>query len=368
MELPPTYVNGWSDLESNRKLQYRQFGSTNMFVSLVSFGAAHISKNAHVDVADDGTIRISGGDESIQAIRQAIRSGINFIDTSPFYGFGKSELIVAEALKTIPRKAYYLATKAGRNSDCTFDFSAKSIRQSVERSLTRFGIEQIDLLQLHDVEFGDIEMILNKSLPSLALLQAEGKIRYIGITGYSLKVLKEILERSTVKIDSVLSYCRYTFFDNELINFLDYFKSKSVAVINASIFGMGLYSMTQPIPFWHPAPKEIQDACQNAAKLSKNLGVHINRLALLHSFQETRIHTHLIGMETLEMVQLNIDTVSNDCQYTKTENEVVNRLQNDIFSHLTVHNWENVELSKYRQNPKAFADFLRTGELIKLNE
>ena len=68
------------------------------------------------------------------------------------------------------------------------------------------------------------------------------------------------------------------------------------------------------------------------------------------------------------MVQLNIDTVSNDCQYTKTENEVVNRLQNDIFSHLTVHNWENVELSKYRQNPKAFADFLRTGELIKLNE
>lgn len=93
-------------------------------------------------------------------------------------------------MKTIPRKAYYLATKAGRNSDCTFDFSAKSIRQSVERSLTRFGIEQIDLLQLHDVEFGDIEMILNKSLPSLALLQAEGKIRYIGITGYSLKVLK----------------------------------------------------------------------------------------------------------------------------------------------------------------------------------
>ena len=59
-------------------------------------GAAHISKNAHVDVTDDGTIRISGGDESIQAIRQAIRSGINFIDTSPFYGFGKSELIVAE--------------------------------------------------------------------------------------------------------------------------------------------------------------------------------------------------------------------------------------------------------------------------------
>lgn len=89
--------------------------------------------------------------EAIATIRQALKSGINYLDTAPFYGQGKSEEIYGKALKDIPREAYYIATKVGRyelEPEKMFDFSAKKTRESVEKSLKLLGLDYVDVIQV----------------------------------------------------------------------------------------------------------------------------------------------------------------------------------------------------------------------------
>ena len=88
-----------------------------------------------------------------------------------------------------------------------FDFSARRVREGVEESLRRLKTDYVDLLQVHDVEFGDVNQIISETLPEIRRLQQEGKARFIGITGYPLKVLRRIAE--AVEVDTILSYCRY---------------------------------------------------------------------------------------------------------------------------------------------------------------
>lgn len=90
-------------------------------------------------------------DDAIAMIHKAIKSGINYIDTAPYYGQGRAEEVLGMALKTVPRKAYYIATKVGRyEKDLVnrFDFSAKRTRESVEKSLKLLGIEYVDIIQV----------------------------------------------------------------------------------------------------------------------------------------------------------------------------------------------------------------------------
>merc|ERR1719187_1377720 len=100
--LPPTYVEGFHCEESVRKLTYRSLGRTDMQVSSPSFGAS--SLGAVFKSTDDS--------ESAAVVRRALEQGINYIDTAPWYGQGRSERVLGMALKDIPRKAYYIATKA----------------------------------------------------------------------------------------------------------------------------------------------------------------------------------------------------------------------------------------------------------------
>nr|XP_046918752.1 L-galactose dehydrogenase-like [Dermatophagoides farinae] len=375
---PSTYVKEWSNLESIKKIQYNRLGHTDMFVSLISFGAAHVGRGINInnndDDDDDGgnnQIEISNiSPKVIDAICQAIRLGINLVDTSPFYGMGLSEIIVGQALKKVPRQAYYLSTKIGRHSDCNFDYSRDAIRKSIDKSLKKLNLNYVDIVHVHDVEFCPLELLLRETLPELERLRLAGKIRYIGISGYPLSLLREIVEKSSVKIDIILSYCRHSLWDNEFVNYLDYFKSKNIGIINAAIFGMGLLGNdNSTIPEWHPASKKIRDRCQRAREICMaNGSIPLTRLALRYSLHEKRIDTHLIGMESIDIVNSNLSAIigtnSNDvCK----ENELLDLILRQAFgksiaemtSSSSNENWEQIEVDRYRQNPEEFIQFLR---------
>lgn len=90
-------------------------------------------------------------DEAIATVEKAVKSGINYIDTAPYYGQGRSEEVLGMALKNIPRSAYYVATKVGRYEttfERMFDFSAKKTRASIEKSLELLGLEYVDVIQV----------------------------------------------------------------------------------------------------------------------------------------------------------------------------------------------------------------------------
>lgn len=136
--------------------------------------------------------------EGIETIRTALKRGINYIDTAPFYG--RSEEIIGKALKGVPRKAFYIATKIERYTtdfDTMFDYSAKKTRESVENSLKLLGIDYIDVVQIHDIEFiPTLNMVLNEALPTLEHLKKEGKIRNIGVSAYPMVILKECIQKA----------------------------------------------------------------------------------------------------------------------------------------------------------------------------
>lgn len=149
-----------------------------------------------------------------EIVLKALQSGINFIDTAPWYGQGLSEQRLGIALKNIPRDKYFIATKVGRYIwdpiDLMFDFSSSKVEKSVKESLAKLQLDYIDLIQIHDVDLTEsIDQIVNFTLPALKKLKDLGLVRYIGITAYNLGVLKKITRLSEPGIiDTILSYAR----------------------------------------------------------------------------------------------------------------------------------------------------------------
>eukprot|EP00041_Stephanoeca_diplocostata_P015474 m.295682 g.295682 ORF g.295682 m.295682 type:complete len:265 (+) comp20045_c0_seq1:133-927(+) len=214
LELPATYVEGFHDRKAVEDMVYRPLGGeTNLEVSVLSFGASSLGSVFHE----------TNLEESIQVVQHAIKSGINWVDTAPWYGHGKSEEVLGKGLKGIPRKAYYISTKVGRYLPDTlemFDFSAERVTRSVDESLERLGLEYIDVIQIHDPEFApNIDIIINETLPALIKVKASGKVKMIGMTGYPMAFQREIIEKFPGKIDTVLSYCHYSMNDYSLIKY-----------------------------------------------------------------------------------------------------------------------------------------------------
>lgn len=146
-------------------------------------------------------------EEAIRAFHHAIRSGVNYIDTAPYYGQGRSEKIIGKALKGIPREAYYIATKVARYNlgdtvDEQFDFSAGKTKESIDQSLSYLGLQSVDLIQIHDIEFADsLDIVVNETLPAVEEARKQGKTRFIGFSGYPLQPLKELLLKAPGRFD-----------------------------------------------------------------------------------------------------------------------------------------------------------------------
>ncbi len=261
---------------------YRTLGSTGLTVSALGFGASSLG----------GVFRNIDEGEGIRTVHLAIDLGINLIDVSPYYGLTRAESVLGKALREIPRHRYYLATKVGRYGDAEFDFSARRVTASVDESLSRLKLEHIDIIQCHDVEFGDLDKIVHETIPALRLLQDHGKVRFVGVTGLPLKIFRYVLDHT--EVDTILSYCRYCLNDDSLGSLLPLLRERQVGVINASPLAMGLLS-DRGAPAWHPAPGKIREACAQAAAFCRSRGFDIARLALQFSTSNPDIATTLVG-------------------------------------------------------------------------
>ena len=259
-----------------------------------------------------------------RAVHAALDHGINFFDVSPYYGATRAEIALGEALRGIQRDRYIVATKVGRYGEREFDFSAKRVTESVDESLRRLGAEVIDLIQCHDIEFGDLDRIANETLPALESLRDRGKVRYIGITGFPLHIFTDVMEKRHV--DTILSYCHYTPANTQLTELLPALEAAGTGVINAAPLCMGLLTNAGP-PAWHPADAKLKKRCAEAARFCAENGVDIASLSLQFSMSEPRIHSTIIGMATESEVQRNVDALSQPFDEVFAE-EVRQRIRN----------------------------------------
>ena len=283
---------------------YNEIGKTGMRVSNLGFGASSLG----------GVFHGIREEEGIQAVFTAVENGINFIDVSPYYGHLKAETVLGKALKDIPRDKYYLSTKVGRygkDGVNTWDYSAKRATESVYESMERLHIDYIDLINVHDVEFADLQQVVDETLPALVELRNKGIVRHVGITDLQPENLKWVIEHAEEgTVESILNFCHYSLNDDLLLDYLDFFEERGIGVINASPFSMGLLSQ-RGTPDWHPAPASLKEACAKAAAYCQEKGYPIEKLAIQYSTSlNPRIATTLFSSANPQNVLKNIDYVN----------------------------------------------------------
>ncbi|XP_024943745.1 L-galactose dehydrogenase isoform X2 [Cephus cinctus] len=226
-----------------------------------------------------------------------------------------------------------------------FNFTAEKTRKSFKRSLELLGLDYVDIIQVHDIEFApSLNMIITQTLPELSRQVSEGKAKQIGITGYPVSILKECIDLSNIKISCILSYSRFTLIDDTLEHYIPFFKERNIGIICASAPCMGLLTNHGP-PEWHPASEDTKKKCSEAAEYCKDHNVELGKLAAWYSMQCKDIDTSLIGIQNMRDLQCNLQVVYEGIN--DDEKKLLEEIKEKFLSKIKDKHWEGVELKKY---------------------
>ncbi|PKH11900.1 aldo/keto reductase [Planomicrobium sp. MB-3u-38] len=191
-------------------MKYSLLPKTDLKISAIGLGTNAVGGHNLYDNLNE--------EDGKNLVRTALDNGISFIDTADVYGTGRSEELVGEVLKEYPRDRYVIATKGGSDwRNGIRDNSPEYLRKAIGESLERLQLESIDLYYIH---WPDNKTPVKEAVAELAKLKAEGKIKAVGVSNFTLEQLKEsnseggisaiqlqyhMLDRSIEK--DILPYC-----------------------------------------------------------------------------------------------------------------------------------------------------------------
>lgn len=264
-----------------------------MNVSVIGFGASPLG-----DV-----FNITDEAEGIRAVHTAIDLGINFFDVAPFYGDTLAEKRLGNALKT-KRNDVFLATKCCRYGNGVFDFSSARVLSSIDESLRRLQTDYVDILQVHDIEFGDREQVLNEAIPAALKAKEQGKARYVGFSGLPVRYLAEMAR--LVEVDTVLSWGHYTLLNDQINDELvPLSRQNGFGLMNAAPLMQRILS-DAPIPPWQHSSQAVKDLQPVLIQLCRNYGVALSDVALRFALGHPAIATTIVGMSEQRQVEQNV--------------------------------------------------------------
>lgn len=303
-------------------METRQLGKTDITPTALSFGASSLG-------AEFRSVDLN---ECLRSVHVALEVGMNFIDTSPYYGRGMSEVMLGRVLPEIPRDSYTLCTKLGRFAPAHFDFSARRVEESVDISLERMKVDHLDIVICHDIEFVDSKAALEEAVPALKKQVEKGKVRYIGASCYPIKTLLSAIEWAN--LDVVLSYNHYTLQNDLATRLLGPCAEKGVGVMNAAPFAARLLTGA-PLPEWHKATPAVREVAKQAADLCKEQGTDIAKLALQYSIAHPGFATCITGSANPDRIR----------QWAQWAGEPMDRALVDRVKQILepIHNWFHIE-------------------------
>jgi L-galactose dehydrogenase len=274
-------------------MQYRTLGKMGMNISIVGYGASPLGNVfGETDEA-----------EGLRAVHYAIDHGINYFDVAPMYGVTLAETRLGKALRG-KRDKIFLATKCCRYDMDEFDFSTKRVLESIDESLKRLQTDHVDVYQVHDIEFGDKEQVINEAIPAARKVQQSGKARFVGITGLPVRYLRHVAE--LIDVDTILSWAHYDLLEDEMDTVLTPLANeKGIGLMNASPLHQRLLTEKGP-PDWHRSPKEVLEAGSKLAALCREHGVNIADVAMRFALDYPHVATTIVGMSKLRHVEQNI--------------------------------------------------------------
>jgi len=213
-------------------VQYRRFRKTDWQVSEISMGGSWFYGRPEY-----GLLPVSHG---VAMVERAFELGINYFDTAPLYGQGRSEKVLGHALKGVT-EPYYLATKVGYHPS-PYDYTRDTVWRGFEASLQRLQRDSVDLVQIHEAEQAGWDGIFgrDRTLDALREIREQGLAQHIGLTGSDLELMRDVLAECDDFV-SVITFLKYDMLvqtAREIL--LPTAAARDVAVILASPLHAGL--------------------------------------------------------------------------------------------------------------------------------
>ncbi|MBA2947008.1 aldo/keto reductase [Streptomyces himalayensis] len=294
-------------------MRTRTLGRGTVAVTELSFGAAGIG-NLYAAVDDE---------EAYAAVEAAWDAGVRYFDTAPHYGLGLSERRLGEALRERPRAAYTVSTKVGRllepgdggGDDLAngfavpathrrvWDFSADGVRRSLEDSLTRLGMDRVDVVYLHDPD-DHAEQAFREGYPALEKLRSEGVVGAIGAGMNQAEMLTRFVVDTD--IDAVLCAGRYTLLDQRALTaLLPAAAARGTSVVVGGVFNSGLLADPRPGATYDyaAAPRDILDRALRLKDLAERHGTTLRAAALAFPLAHPAVTSVLVGTRSAAEVQ-----------------------------------------------------------------
>jgi D-threo-aldose 1-dehydrogenase len=287
---------------------------TGVEVSRLSLGTAALG-GLYTSVSDA---------DCTDTVLAAIDNGINFIDTAPHYGKGTSEVRIGKALAGRDRSTFVISTKIGRllvpsttdiddffmDADNTverkFDFSASGVRQSLEGSLERLGLDSVEILFIHDPDANADEAIL-EAYPELDRMRSEGTIKAIGVGMNQCETPTRVIKETD--IDMVLIAGRYSLLDQKALEgLLPAALERNVDIIAAGVFNSGI--LANPVKGatfdYLPASDELLAKAVRIREVLDGHRVSLTSAALQFPLRHPAVKSVLVGCRSAREVATNI--------------------------------------------------------------
>ncbi len=282
-------------------MERRKIGETGLAVTPLCFGTSAIGNMPDTYGYEVDEVRA-------RATLMAIFEGpVNFLDTSNNYGFGRSEARIGAVLRErggLP-EGFVLSTKLDRDME-TGRFDAARVRQSIEESLGRLGLDRVPMLHLHDPEHArDLGEITREggALAELFKLKEEGLAQAVGLAMGRIDVMLPILR--DWPFDALISHNRFTLLNRSADAMFDYAHGAGIAVLNAAPYAGGVLakgSAEMPRVTYQPASDDALAPVRAVEAVCAAHGVPPGPLALQFSMRDPRITSTVVGVTKPERV------------------------------------------------------------------
>jgi aryl-alcohol dehydrogenase-like predicted oxidoreductase len=290
-------------------MRYRRFGKTNWQVSEIGLGGAWFYGRPEEE--------LKSASYGVRVVERALEWGVNYFDTAPLYGRGRSEEVLGVALQGV-KEPHYLATKVGYYPE-PFDYTRDTIWRGFEASLKRLKRDSVDLLQIHEAEMAGWEGIFGKgrTLETLLEIKEQGLTQHIGLTGSDLTLMSNAL-KETDAFASVLTFCKYDLLTQEAKKELvPTAAERDVAVIAASPLHAGLLGSKRDE--WRRLGRfaELYDKQERVEALLADQPEDVTRLALRYLLSDPRVSIVLSGVASVEELEVSVSV--SDGEYLSPE-------------------------------------------------
>lgn len=313
-------------------LKKTQIGNTGVEVTTIGMGGAPIGK---------GDL-----DTAVDSLETAYKKGIRYFDTAPLYGTGQSEIYYGNFLPTIDRDDFTLSTKVGRlilsedeaskysypesvnlesdafnnnkrsagyKNQVVFNYSRDGILRSIDESLSRLGLDRIDIVHIHDPD-DFYEQALNEAFPTLADLKSQGVIKAIGAGMNEWEMLSEFAKNAD--FDCFLLAGRYTLLDHSALHeLMPLCEEKDISLILGGPYNSGILASdldADTTYFYESSPQKVVQKAKDIKKTCDRYNVPLKAAALQFGLNHPAVATTIPGPTDANELEENINMATLD--------------------------------------------------------